>query len=57
MNRTKARFAFGDFGGITAPVLFLKANFSECDEYIQQFLFHGVIRNSSFMFDTKFLTK
>ena len=25
-------------GGITAPVLFLKANFSECDEHVQQFL-------------------
>ena len=55
MNKTKARWAFGDLGGgKTAPVLFLKANFSECDEHVQQFL---VPWNSSFMFDTKFLTK
>jgi hypothetical protein len=37
-NKTKARYAFGDLGGIIAPVLFLKANFSECDEHVQQFL-------------------
>ena len=39
MNKTKATCAFGDFGGITAPVLFLKANFSGYDEHVQQFLF------------------
>ena len=38
MNKTEARCAFGDFGSIAAPFWSLKANFSECDEHVQQFL-------------------
>jgi hypothetical protein len=38
MKRQKQDVLLVTLGGITAPVLFLKANFSECDEYVTQFL-------------------
>jgi hypothetical protein len=37
-RRQKQDVLLVTLGGITAPVLFLKANFSEFDEHVQQFL-------------------
>jgi hypothetical protein len=44
-------------GDMIPPFLFSKANFSECNTHVQQFLVPWIIRNSSFMFNSKFLTK